>query len=395
MKEKKGLIPGINRFELAGALGDLPLLFPLLSAYVVICRINPVPAFILLGLAYLGCGIYYRLPLPVQPLKAFAAIAIAQKLSPQVVFAGGFLMGIIFLALSFSPFLLKRLPKIFPGPVVLGIQFSLGLLLFRVASELIFTRALSFPGGPETFLNPDLLLAVTGGLILLFFSKHQRIPALLVIILLGVCAGLAFGSPILPPHFQAETYPYAPFLPSLSDLKIASYLLVLPQIPLTMANSLVATVDTAGFYFGQKAKRVTLKNLSFSLGFLNILGGLFGGIPVCHGSNGVTAHYRFGARSGRATVILGLIFLASVFVFGNNIKTLFNLVPFSLFGVLLFYVAFQHALLARRVDNWKEALVVLAIGLTTLTTGNLAGAALVGIVVYFCIFHQKDARKTV
>jgi len=115
----------------------------------------------------------------------------------------------------------------------------------------------------------------------------------------------------------------------------------------------MATVDTAGFYFGQKARRVTLKNLSFSLGFLNILSGLFGGIPVCHGNNGLTTHYRFGARNGWAIAILGLIFLASVFVFGNGLKTLFHLVPFSLFGVLLFYVGFQHALLARRVGSWK------------------------------------------
>lgn len=394
-RKKKNLLPKTNRSEFAGAFGDLPLLFPLLSAYVVVCHINPVPALIILGLACLGCGIYYQLPIPVQPLKVFAAIAIAQKLSPQVVFAGGLLMGIIFLTLSFSPFLLKRLTKVFPVPVVLGVQFSIGLLLFRVASELIFTRTLSFPGEWKVFLNPDLLLVATGGLILLFFSKHQQIPAaLLVIILLGVCATLAFGSPFLPPYLQSKGYPGPFFLPSLADFKKASWLLVVPQVPLTLGNSLVATVDAARFYFGPKAKRVTLRNLSFSLGFLNILSGLFGGIPICHGSNGLTAHYRFGARSGRATVILGLIFLSSVFLFGDGIKTLFNLVPFSLFGVLLFYVAFQHALLARRVVGWKEAFVVLAIGLTTLITGNLAGAALVGIVVYFCLIN-KNAREPV
>lgn len=340
----KRILGNRGRFELVGAFGDLPLLLPLLSGLVVVCHLDAVSVFTLIGLAYLGCGLYYRIPLPIQPLKAVAAIAIAQRLNPEVIFAGGLLMGVFFLTLSFSPSLLTFLSKIFPQPVILGIQLSLGLLLFRVASELLFA--------PPVF----------------------------------------FTSVVLP---QNRMYFNLFSFPNLADFGKAAWLLVIPQIPLSVGNSLFATVDAAEFYFGKRAKKVTLKHLSFDLGIINILSGLLGGAPVCHGSNGLTAHYRFGARSGQATIFLGLLLLLLVFIFRNGINTLFRLVPLALFGVLLFYVGFQHALLAKRSDGGKGFLVVLTTGLTTLITGNLAAAFLAGVISYFCLFHKKNVRNTI
>ena len=66
-----------NLQELGGALGDLGTLLPLMVALILINGLNATLVLILVGLFYIGSGLYYRLPMPVQPLKAVAAIAIA------------------------------------------------------------------------------------------------------------------------------------------------------------------------------------------------------------------------------------------------------------------------------------------------------------------------------
>ena len=44
----------------------------------------------------------YRRPIPVQPMKVVAAIVIATGISPQVVAAGGLLIGLILVLLAVS-----------------------------------------------------------------------------------------------------------------------------------------------------------------------------------------------------------------------------------------------------------------------------------------------------
>ncbi len=62
-----------------------------------------------------------------------------------------------------------------------------------------------------------------------------------------------------------------------ADLYTVLVVLLLPQIPLTFANSVVATAETSRQYFGEGAQRVTIRSLSASLGFANLFAGLIGG----------------------------------------------------------------------------------------------------------------------
>ena len=73
--------------ELSGALGDLGTLLPLAIGLIVINGLNPTTLLLVVGLAYIGSGVYYRIPMPVQPLKALSAIAIALALRPAVISA--------------------------------------------------------------------------------------------------------------------------------------------------------------------------------------------------------------------------------------------------------------------------------------------------------------------
>ena len=63
--------------ELAGAFGDLGTLLPIVVGMIFINKLSPSSVFLAFGLFYIMAGYYYRLPIPVQPLKAVGAIAIA------------------------------------------------------------------------------------------------------------------------------------------------------------------------------------------------------------------------------------------------------------------------------------------------------------------------------
>ena len=118
-----------NLQELGGALGDLSTLLPLMVAMILINGLNATLVLVGVGMFYIVSGIYFRLPMPVQPLKAVAAIAISLGLSTNVIGAAGLLMGVILLLLSVTN-LIAVVVKLFPHAVVRGIQLSIGLLLF-------------------------------------------------------------------------------------------------------------------------------------------------------------------------------------------------------------------------------------------------------------------------
>ena len=116
--------------ELGGALGDLGTLLPLTAGLIAVNGMEATGVFVTVGLAYVFVGLYYRLPIPVQPLKAVSAIAIATGVSGGVVSAAGPVLGVVLLALAASG-LTSTLGRLFARPVVRGIQLGLGLLLVQ------------------------------------------------------------------------------------------------------------------------------------------------------------------------------------------------------------------------------------------------------------------------
>src|SRR3990172_476260 len=82
------------------------------------------------GPPFLRGPLYYPLPMPVQPLKAMAAIIIAQGLGADVVSAAGLLMAAVLLTLAATG-AIGPLSQLFTRPVVRGIQVAVGLLLIK------------------------------------------------------------------------------------------------------------------------------------------------------------------------------------------------------------------------------------------------------------------------
>jgi MFS superfamily sulfate permease-like transporter len=383
--------------EISGSLGDLATFLPLAVGLIVVNGVNATSIFLSAGLLYIAAGIYYGVPVPVQPLKATSAIAIALAATPGDIAATALLMGAIFAGISFFN-LDGLLRKAFPRPVVRGIQFGLGILLVRKGLSLSFGAHPGIVGGSGQY--PLLLAASLGGIVLgiiLLSRENRRYPAALVVIALGLLCGLLLAPGRAFSELSIGWIRPEWGFPLQADLRKVILVLLLPQIPLTFANSVVATADTADCYYGEGARRVTVRSLAASLGIANLFSAWIGGMPMCHGSGGVTAHYRFGARTGGANLFIGGLFVMLALLFGKSLTSLFGLLPSPLLGILLAYVGVEHARLVRDIVAFpRELAIAVVIGFLTLVTGNLAVAFAAGIALNMAggrLLRNEPRRK--
>jgi sulfate permease, SulP family len=357
----------LDRHELAGGLGDAGLLIPLAVAMITLNGINATAAFVLVGAAYVGTALYFRVPVPVQPLKAFAAAAIALDLGPEVIAAGALLMAVAMALLAASG-LAGWLAARFPLVLVRGIQAAVALLLAKAAIEL--AERGNWEGLPAIAPVASVAMALAACCVLLAARRTQMLPGSLVVLGAGVIVGLAVGG--VPAGIDLGPDPVTPAIPDGAAFGTALTALVIAQLPLTFGNSIVATADAERNYFGARASRVSPNRLAASIGTWNVAAGLAGGLPMCHGAGGVTAHYKLGARTAAATLSAGVIFAVLGLALGDSLPILLQvLAPGALAGMLL-YVAIQHALLAASLERVSDRVVAAGVGAVTIVSGNLA-----------------------
>lgn len=360
-----------DRAELAGAVADLGVLVPIAVALIVTNGLSPTAVLLPAGLLYVAAGLIYRLPVPVQPLKAFGAIAIAQGLGSNEIAAGALLMGGVFVVLGVSG-LLDRIAKIFPLPIIRGIQLSVGLLFCQLAWKLTTAP-------PTTFIDhvqPTWwLVSGTAAVVLAALLLHRHTVALVLVVLAIVAMLLTYGGPLMfgPSPLQ---------LPDLSAevFGTAAVALVLPQLPLTFANSCLATADVARTYFGIAGERVKPGRLAMSLGVTNLLAGAISGMPVCHGAGGMTAHYSFGARTGGAPILLGTVLLVLALAFGAGLPAMLSSFPLPILAGLLAIAGLLHIALLKDLRHPAHWALAIAVGITGLLSNlaiALAGALLI------------------
>ena len=345
-----------DRRELAGAVADVGVLVPIAVALIVKNGLSPTAALLPAALLYIGAAYVYRLPIPVQPLKAFGAIAIAEGLGADEIAAGALLMGGIFLALGGSG-LVDLAARAFPKPVIRGVQLVVGLLFLKIAWGLVAEP-------PEAFAEHALPAAVAvplaaGALVLALGLKRYGSSLALVAagaVVVAVTGGSSF-----------EAGPAAVAAPSLdaSTFWTALVVLVLPQLPLSFANSCLATADAARVYFGERATRVRAGRLATTFGTANVVAGALGGMPVCHGAGGLTAHVSFGARTGGAPLAIGAALLALALGAGAGLAALLTAFPLPILAALLASAGILHVRLLRDLDGlaaWTTALLVGVVG---------------------------------
>ncbi len=367
----------IKRFmwDLSGAFGDIGVLFPIAIALIAKNGFNPTALFLMAGIFYIASAYYFKITMPVQPLKAMSAIAIATGLSSNVINAAGIVMGIILLIMAFTG-LSVRLGNIFPLSVIRGIQLGLGMMLIKASLNL---------------MNGDIPIAIIVGAILIacvFIIKNM--PPLIPVMIIGIVISLREIK-------MASMGPMAlaPVIPDLNNLWMGLTMLVLPQIALTFGNAIVATETTGRILYGERAEKLNLRRIPLSMGIANIASGIAGGAPMCHGCGGLTAHCKFGATSEKSGYIIGLTLIALAIFFGHSALSIISAFPKGILGVLLFYVGVQHSLFIKDILKDKTSLLI---ALTTAVSGfllnNLTIGFLTGIVIHNVLTGFMKTHQT-
>jgi len=389
-----------NRLEFAGALGDLGTLLPLAIGLILINGLSPTGLFLSVGLFYIFSGLYYGVTVPVQPMKVIGAYAIATGMNAAQITASGFLMGMVLLIIGATG-IIGLIGRCIPKPVVRGVQLSTGALLMVGGVKLMLgTSTLQIlKQTTEPYLTIQsigwipigILIGIIGGVLTLLLLENKKLPAAMIVVFGGLILGLAFGTGdgldslkigINLPGFL----PYG--WPTTADFTFALLALVLPQIPMTLGNAVMAYADLSEEYFGEKSKKVTDKATCISMALANFLSSAIGGMPLCHGAGGLAAHFRFGARTVGSNLMIGMIFIALAILLGRHCLAIIYLLPLSALGVLLLFAGSQLALSVSDLKDRKELFVCLIILGITLAT-NLAAGFISGIAIAYLLKWQK------
>jgi len=361
------------RRELSGAVADLGVLVPIAVALIVTNGLSPTAVLLPAGLLYLVVAYVYRLPVAVQPLKALGAIAIAQGLGADEIAAAALLMGGIFVLLGATGFI-DRAGRAFPRALIRGVQLTVGLLFLKIAWGLVAHPSASFA---EYSLPPAWAIPFGLGVLVLAFVFRQGPIALALV---------AFGAVVMVAETGglSSVGPSALELPSLSIATAAAAFtaLVVPQLPLTFANSCLAPADAARTYFGARATRVKPGRLATTLGSANLLSGAIAGMPVCHGAGGLTAHYVFGARTGLAPLALGSVLVALAFGAGSGLAMLLTAFPLPILAGLLGTAGLLHIALLRDLVGLREWSMAALVGVVGFGV-NLAVGLAIGLVLWW------------
>jgi hypothetical protein len=323
--------------------------------------------FVGAGLLVLATGMAFKIPFPVQPLKALTAVAVARELSPDVIHAAGLELAAFLLLLSIGH-VADLVARLFVKPVVRALQLGVGVLLVVTAGKLVADP-------PELFAAPaspwPMVLATIAFAGVAIAAQRRRYVFALVLFGAGLAATIAATRPDLAgPSFALPDLG----VPPAAAFGTAFVLLLIPQLPLTFGNAVVAVNDLAHEYFGVRAARVSASRVCLSAGIGNTVSALIGGMPMCHGAGGLTAHVRLGARTATMNLLLGSSFLALGLFFAGQIPVILGLLPVSVLAAFLAYAGLRHAWLVSDLRGAPLAIAVVAGGLGA-WYGNLAVTA--------------------
>ncbi len=359
-----------DRNEFAGAFGDIGTDLPLVVGISLAAQLDATSVLILFGVMQILTGLRYRIPMPVQPLKAMAAIVIAQKVSGSVLYGAGLAIGIIMLILSVTG-LIDWLARVVPKTVVRGVQFGLGLQLSTLAlKDYVQSDGIS-----------GYWLAGIAFIVTVIFLGNRRYPAALLLVVVGFFYAFAFKLEIssMTQGFGLNLPQW--YVPRIEDIVTGFFLLALPQIPLSLGNSILATRQIAEDLF--PARPLTVKQISFTYALMNVINPFFGGIPTCHGSGGMAGHYAFGARTGGSVIIEGTLYMLIGLFFGKGFQSFVQVFPLPILGIILLFEGLSLILLITDMSSSKKDLAIVAlVGLIAvgLPYGYLIGL-IVGIIV--------------
>ncbi|XP_010472579.1 PREDICTED: molybdate transporter 1 [Camelina sativa] len=406
--------------EINGAMGDLGTYIPIVLALTLAKDLDLGTTLIFTGIYNAITGAVYGVPMPVQPMKSIAAVAISSTAEdfgiPEIMAAGICTGGILFV-LGISG-LMQLVFNIIPLSVVRGIQLSQGLAFAMSAVKYIrkeqnFTKSKSV--GDRPWLGLDgLVLALVCVLFIVLVNgdgeekeeeeedgsrgrRRRRIrsfianvPSALLIFLLGVV--LAF---IRKPSIVHDIR-FGP-----SKMKVVRITKkawkngflkgTIPQLPLSVLNSVVAVCKLSYDLFPEK--EFSAASVSMTVGLMNMVGCWFGAMPTCHGAGGLAGQYKFGGRSGGCVALLGVAKMVLGLVLGGSLVGILDKFPVGVLGALLLFAGIELAMAARDMNTKGDAFVMLIC--TAVSLGSNAAIGFVaGILLYVVLWMRNYKRST-
>ncbi len=348
--------------ELAGSLGDFGTIIPLILAVALVSDVNPRYILLFFGIWFILTGLYYRLPIPLEPMKAIAVVVIAAGavggISAGEIAASGLILGVIFLVLGYGRFF-EMIERWVPQSVVRGIQLGLALLLFKSSAGFVIKDPLFFGIG---------IAIIVGFLILVRYRSFPDLSSICVIAV-GFIGGILISG--IPP---VSLIPFPQLvIPLPGDFPSALSTLVLPQVVLTIANAILATSLLTKDLFG---KDVPPKKFSATIGLMNLTSVPFGGFPMCHGAGGLAGQYRYGARTGGANVYAGLIFIVLALFFTS--PQVLSIIAVGVLGALLVFVGIEMGRHSLKTDSLFVTIIIGLLALvSSMTIAFIAGMIIV------------------
>ena len=368
---------GRNRYDLAelsGAFGDLGTLVPFVVAYLAIVKMDPGGVLLGFGVTMIATGLWYRTPFPVQPMKAIGAAAATQAagaaITPAIVVGAGVATAAFWLILGLTG-LAKRVAEWIPRPALLGVVMGLGF---------------SFMLEGVRMMSGSALLAAA--LLAFALLAQSRLPVMLLLLAAGFGVALWQDSTLaaqvasIEPAFRMPSFAWSAL--SAWDIWLGAVLLAAPQLPLTFGNAILAITSENNRLFPDRP--VTERGVALSTGIGNAFTSAVGGVPICHGAGGIAGHVKFGARTGGATVMLGVLLTALALFFGDSVQLMLKLFPAPVLGVILFLAGAELALSSREHGEERVGRFVL------LTTAAFA-VIHVGVAVVFGILAHHASKR--
>ncbi len=366
-----------DRNELSGAFGDIGTDLPLIVGMILVAKLDPASVLTMFGLMQLLTGLTYGLPMPAQPLKAMAVLVIAGKANASLLYGGGLAIGITMLLLTVTG-LMDWLAVAVPKSVVRGIQCGLGLQLAILA----LTQYVPSEG------SRGYVLAAMAFVVTLLLLGNRVFPPAPLLIVLGVAYAFAFKlSAGILAHSIAFQLPRI-HAPRASDILTGFVVLALPQLPLSLGNSILATRQIAEDLFPQRP--MGIRKISYTYSLMNLINPFFGGVPTCHGSGGMAGHYAFGGRTGGSIVIYGSLYLTLGLFLSHGFQTAIELFPRPVLGVIL---AFEGLVLMRLIRDMASSVAdFTVVVLVALMCVGLPYGYVIGLVVGTLAAHFLKGR---
>ncbi|KAL1827861.1 hypothetical protein ACET3Z_006273 [Daucus carota] len=408
--------------ELNGAMGDLGTYIPIVLALTLAKDLNLGTTLVFTGVYNIVTGAIYGVPMPVQPMKSIAAVAISTPdFGIPEVMAAGICTGAILFLLGVTG-LMQLVYKLIPLPVVRGIQLAQGLSFAMTAVKYVqkeqnFAKSKSSGERPWIGLDGMVLALVCAIFIVVFtgagdehdeesddlgggverFDKGRRLrkiiaslPSAFIIFLLGVVLAFIRGPKVVK-DITFGPSPFGVIKLSKQAWKDGFIKGTIPQLPLSVLNSVIAVCKLSSDLF--PGKDISATSVSVSVGVMNLVGCWFGAMPCCHGAGGLAGQYKFGGRSGGCVALLGAAKLALGLLLGSSLVKILNQFPVGVLGVLLLFAGIELAMCCKDMNSKEDSFVMLLCTAVSLVGSSAAKGFVCGLVVYILLKFRKFGGK--